>query len=193
MEFVLFMTSEQSQRAFLQHHVLPSRKSLYDDPLLEEDPTLRASQQQLEQGRIMPVDTKLRAVWDAMRPPYQALLGGSVTPRRGGPADAAGCNPWHQSDEPHHPAQHGSLGLASGGTAPLRGAFLLAAKELDGPAARRATPADCLPVRRAGRGYDLSDRGLSVHLQRAALDLEHVAGQFPGLANHRLARTTRRC
>ena len=28
----------------------------------------------------MPVATELRAVWDAMRPQYQAVLGGAMTP-----------------------------------------------------------------------------------------------------------------
>lgn len=81
MQFVRFMTSKDSQREFMRHHILPSRKSLYDDPLLDEDPTLRASRQQLRQGRIMPVDTQLRAVWDAMKPHYQSLLGGNVSPQ----------------------------------------------------------------------------------------------------------------
>jgi arabinogalactan oligomer/maltooligosaccharide transport system permease protein len=44
------------------------------------DPTYRASLAQLENGRLMPVATELRAVWDAMRPSYQALLGGNMTP-----------------------------------------------------------------------------------------------------------------
>jgi arabinogalactan oligomer / maltooligosaccharide transport system permease protein len=34
----------------------------------------------LEHGRLMPVVTELRAVWDGMRPAYQAVLGGSLSP-----------------------------------------------------------------------------------------------------------------
>jgi arabinogalactan oligomer/maltooligosaccharide transport system permease protein len=59
---------------------LPARRSALDDPLFETDPTLQASLAQLKNGRLMPVETELRAVWDAMRPPYQALLGGAMTP-----------------------------------------------------------------------------------------------------------------
>ena len=78
--FVEFMTSDKSQRFFLHEgRILPSLRSLYDDPLIETDETLRASKQQLDNGRLMPVDTELRAVWDAMRPSYQSLLGGSIT------------------------------------------------------------------------------------------------------------------
>jgi len=80
MKFVLFITSEASQRELMQKlKILPSRIALHDDPFLNSDPTLLASKQQLANGRMMPVDTELRAVWDAMRPHYQALLGGSTT------------------------------------------------------------------------------------------------------------------
>ncbi len=80
MQFVRFMTSAETQQFFLHEgRILPSLTSLYDDPLIAEDATLRASKQQLDNGRLMPCDTELRAVWDAMRPPYQLLLAGSVT------------------------------------------------------------------------------------------------------------------
>jgi len=80
MDFVLFMTSESTQRDFMQEvRILPSRKTLLQDPALSSDPTLLASKQQLENGRMMPVDTELRAIWDAMRPQYQLLLGGHLS------------------------------------------------------------------------------------------------------------------
>jgi len=82
MEFVHFMTGVETQREFmLRQRILPSRKALYQDPFLREDPTLVASVRQLERGRLMPVATELRAVWDAMRPHYQSLLGGNKSPR----------------------------------------------------------------------------------------------------------------
>jgi len=81
MELVQFMTSAETQREFMRRQrVLPSRKALYRDPFLQEDPTLVASVQQLQRGRLMPVATEMRSVWDAMRPHYQALLGGNETP-----------------------------------------------------------------------------------------------------------------
>ena len=80
-EFVKYMTSESTQREFMSRlKTLPSLKSLLDDPLLKSDPTLMASAEQMRNGRSMPVVAELRAVWDAMRPPYQALLSGSVEP-----------------------------------------------------------------------------------------------------------------
>src|SRR5205814_9889992 len=39
-----------------------------------------ASLAQLKNGRLMPNVTELRAVWDAMRPPYQSLMAGAETP-----------------------------------------------------------------------------------------------------------------
>ncbi len=80
MQFVLMMTSEKTQREFMQEvRILPSRKALLQDPALSADPTLLASKQQLGNGRMMPVETELRAVWDAMRPHYQSLLGGNLS------------------------------------------------------------------------------------------------------------------
>jgi arabinogalactan oligomer/maltooligosaccharide transport system permease protein len=81
MEFVRHMTSDEVQRRLVQSlRMLPGRRSAWDDPLFETDPTLATSRAQLENGRLMPVATELRAVWDGMRPSYQALLGGGMTP-----------------------------------------------------------------------------------------------------------------
>jgi arabinogalactan oligomer/maltooligosaccharide transport system substrate-binding protein len=35
----------------------------------------------MEVCRPMPVRPELRPIWDAMRPPYQSVLGGSMTPQ----------------------------------------------------------------------------------------------------------------
>lgn len=80
MDFVSYMTSDEVQRRLVQRlKMLPGRRSAWDDPLFETDPTLAASRAQLDNGRMMPVATELRAVWDGMRPSYQALLGGAIT------------------------------------------------------------------------------------------------------------------
>lgn len=81
MRFVRHMTSLDVQRRIVERlKMLPARKSALNDPLFTTDPTLQASLAQLQNGRLMPVAVELRAVWDAMRPPYQALLGGSMKP-----------------------------------------------------------------------------------------------------------------
>ena len=80
MEFVRFMVSPASERRFMAElKTVPSRTELLNDPLLEEDPTLMASVTQMQNGHMMPVVAELRAIWDTMRPQYQALLGGSIT------------------------------------------------------------------------------------------------------------------
>lgn len=81
MALVAHLTSTTSQRRFMAElKTLPSRKSLLDDPLLKSDPTLMASAIQMRNGHPMPVVAELRAIWDSMRPHYQALLGGNATP-----------------------------------------------------------------------------------------------------------------
>ena len=60
----------------------PTRKALYQHPDLMSDEILQNSLLQIRRGRLMPVVPEMRAVWDAMRPPYQAVLGGARTPEQ---------------------------------------------------------------------------------------------------------------
>jgi arabinogalactan oligomer/maltooligosaccharide transport system permease protein len=81
MNFVRYMVSDEVQRRLVQRlRMMPARRSARQDSLFETDPTLAASRAQIENGRLMPVATELRAVWDGMRPSYQALLAGTMTP-----------------------------------------------------------------------------------------------------------------
>lgn len=80
-DFVRHMTSDAVQRRLVRAlRMLPARKSAWDDPVFADDATLTASRAQLENGRLMPVAAELRAVWDGMRPSYQGLLAGTLTP-----------------------------------------------------------------------------------------------------------------
>jgi arabinogalactan oligomer/maltooligosaccharide transport system permease protein len=63
-------------------NTMPTRKVLYDDPFIKNDEILKNSQLQIDHGRPMPVVPELRAIWDAMRPSYQAVLGGVKTPEQ---------------------------------------------------------------------------------------------------------------
>jgi arabinogalactan oligomer/maltooligosaccharide transport system permease protein len=81
MEFVRHMVSDDVQRRIVHElHMLPARRSIQKDPLFETDPTLQASLAQLKNGRLMPTATELRAIWDAMKPHYQGLMSGALTP-----------------------------------------------------------------------------------------------------------------
>jgi arabinogalactan oligomer / maltooligosaccharide transport system permease protein len=65
-----------------QLNTMPTWKALYDDPFIKNDEILMNSQIQIDRGRPMPVVPELRAIWDAMRPSYQAVLGGVKTPEQ---------------------------------------------------------------------------------------------------------------
>jgi maltose-binding protein MalE len=61
---------------------MPTRKILYDNPFIKNDDILINSQKQIDRGKAMPVVPELRAIWDAMRSSYQAVLGGATTPEQ---------------------------------------------------------------------------------------------------------------
>lgn len=77
-----FLTSKETQLAFTREvSTLPSRLSARQDPIVINDELLKASNSIMEVGKPMPVTAELRAVWDALRIQYQAVLGGSVDPQ----------------------------------------------------------------------------------------------------------------
>ncbi len=61
---------------------MPTRREAVASRFVQEDEILRNSATQIKQGRPMPVVPELRAIWDSMRPGYQAVLGGALTPER---------------------------------------------------------------------------------------------------------------
>jgi maltose-binding protein MalE len=77
----LLNSDNQLQTAKLLN-TMPTWKALYDDPFIINDEILKNSQIQIDRGRPMPVVPELRAIWDAMRPSYQAVLGGVKTPEQ---------------------------------------------------------------------------------------------------------------
>ena len=79
MHLIRFLTGEQTQTVFLeQQKIIPSRMALREHPLLKQDPTLITSFALTQNCRLMPIVTEMRAVWDAMRPPYQSLMSGNI-------------------------------------------------------------------------------------------------------------------
>lgn len=58
---------------------LPSRHDVARWPLLQEDPTLQASWEQLVKGRLMPVVPEMRVLWDVMRPAMQQVVSGKLS------------------------------------------------------------------------------------------------------------------
>ncbi len=77
--FLSFLMSESAQRQLAaETGIMPSLLSLRDDPVITENPIMRGSLAQIEVGTPMPVVPEMRAIWDAMRPHYQAVLGGAM-------------------------------------------------------------------------------------------------------------------
>jgi len=62
-------------------YTMPTRREAVESDFVRNNDILRNSAIQIERGRTMPVVPELRAVWDAMRPGYQAVLGGAMTPQ----------------------------------------------------------------------------------------------------------------
>jgi maltose-binding protein MalE len=60
----------------------PTRKTLYMHPDIISNAILQNSLLQISRGKPMPVVPEMRAVWDAMRPSYQAVMGGARTPEQ---------------------------------------------------------------------------------------------------------------
>ncbi len=76
------MSPEKQLETALEVKTFPSQTILYDDPRLTNDEILLNSMKQIELGIPLPIVTEMRAIWDAMRPSYQAVLGGAVSPEK---------------------------------------------------------------------------------------------------------------
>ncbi|MFH1842087.1 MAG: extracellular solute-binding protein [bacterium] len=75
-----FLTSTEAQvELALAAGVQPTDLAARAHPAVLADATLIASQRQIEKGRQMPIVAEMRAIWDAMRPPYQSALNGRLT------------------------------------------------------------------------------------------------------------------
>lgn len=80
-ELLRYLTGAETQTIYAEKiSSLPSRMSVRSLPAVVNDPLLRDSSEILARGSPMPVVPEIRAVWDALRGPYQSLLGGSITP-----------------------------------------------------------------------------------------------------------------
>ncbi len=74
------MDPERQLQTARELGTMPTRVAAVQSEFVQNDDILRNSAKQIEQGRLMPVVPELRAIWDSMRPSYQAVLGGAKTP-----------------------------------------------------------------------------------------------------------------
>jgi len=80
-DLLVYLTSEKIQKEITSElKILPALSSLYNDEGLLADPILRGSMEQARHGQPMPSVPEMRAIWDAMRPFYQSVMGGKLDP-----------------------------------------------------------------------------------------------------------------
>ena len=83
LELIRYLTSEENQmEATRMLFTMPTHKNVIKSEFVQSNEILRNSQIQIDHGNPMPVVPELRAIWDAMRPSYQAVLAGSKTPEQ---------------------------------------------------------------------------------------------------------------
>lgn len=81
LDLLRFLLSEENQLETVRLlNTAPTRKALYIHPEVMSNEILKNSLLQIRRGRTMPAVPEMRAVWDAMRPGYQAVMGGALTP-----------------------------------------------------------------------------------------------------------------
>jgi len=82
-ELLKFLTSSDIELRFTKMSAaLPSRKDAYNSPLVQDNPLVKASLNQMIVGKLMSPVTEMRWIWDAMRPSYQAIFTGEKTPEQ---------------------------------------------------------------------------------------------------------------
>jgi len=80
LELIRFLMAPENQlEAAKELYTMPTHKEVQQSPFVQNDEILRNSRIQIERGRPMPVIPEVRAIWDAMRPSYQAVLAGTKT------------------------------------------------------------------------------------------------------------------
>jgi arabinogalactan oligomer/maltooligosaccharide transport system substrate-binding protein len=82
-DLLKFLLSEECQLETVKSlNTAPTLKVLYRHPDILANENLQNSLLQIARGKSMPVVPQMRAVWDAMRPSYQAVMGSARTPEQ---------------------------------------------------------------------------------------------------------------
>ncbi len=83
LKLLRFLTAPENQLEYTRAlRAIPSNLEARKDSMFVQDPILLGSQDQITVGRPMPIDPEMRAIWDAMRPAYQSILNGQLTPEQ---------------------------------------------------------------------------------------------------------------
>ena len=82
-ELLQYLTSPFVELQFTKAMAtIPSRKEALRDSIVTNNKLVCSSIYQMEVGQLMPVVTELRWIWDAMRPSYQGIFTGKVSPEQ---------------------------------------------------------------------------------------------------------------
>ena len=82
-ELIRFLMSEANQlESTKELYTMPTNLRVQQSEFVRTNEILRNSRIAIDHGRPMPVVPELRAIWDAMRPGYQAVLAGTETPEQ---------------------------------------------------------------------------------------------------------------
>ncbi|MCX6135809.1 MAG: extracellular solute-binding protein [Ignavibacteriales bacterium] len=82
-DLLKYLLSEECQLETVKSlNTAPTLKVLYKNAEILANENLQNSLLQIARGKSMPVVPQMRAVWDAMRPSYQAVMGKARTPEQ---------------------------------------------------------------------------------------------------------------
>ena len=83
LELIRFlMSAENQEESTRELYTMPTHMQVQQSDFARQNDIVRNSRIQIDRGRPLPVVPELRAIWDAMRPSYQAVLAGTMTPER---------------------------------------------------------------------------------------------------------------
>ena len=79
--FIEFYTNKNNQIAQLRIlNRLPALTEAFETDIIQKDPVLKASLDQVLYGKPMPMATEMRAIWDTLRPNLRRVLAKELTP-----------------------------------------------------------------------------------------------------------------
>lgn len=80
-DLVTYLTSKEVTLSFAKSfNIIPSRREALQHPDLQSKELLQQALDQMKVGRELPVVTEIRWIFDAMRPAYQSIFTGGVSP-----------------------------------------------------------------------------------------------------------------
>ena len=83
LDLLKFLTSREVELTFTRAlGTIPTRIDAISDTAVTKSELIQSSIYQMEVGQIMPVATELRWIWDAMRPAYQSIFTGRLSPKQ---------------------------------------------------------------------------------------------------------------